>query len=267
MCTSYFFDSEFIQNATLTLTVFENHCSVHSHFCLLTIIIPVFNEEECLAELEADLSHFLKISPIPVSILFVDDGSSDNSLKLIEQMHERDARFHYLSLSKNGGLSAALKAGIDHIQTPWIGYMDADLQTKSADFINLMQYMPDYDLITGFRQKRNDSFIKKITSKIANAIRNWVIQDNIIDTGCPLKIMKADIAKRIPLFKGMHRFLPALIMLYGGNIVQVPVAHYPRHAGIAKYHLFNRIINPFFDMLAFYWMKKRYIHYQIAKEA
>lgn len=234
---------------------------------MITIIIPIYNEEGCLGKLEADLLDFLNASPIPAEVLFVNDGSSDNSQSHIEEINARDERFHYISLVKNGGLSSALKAGIDHIETSWMGYMDADLQTHAIDFIQLMQYMPDYDLITGIRTKRNDGLVKKISSKIANTIRNWVIQDHITDTGCPLKIIKTDVAKKLPLFKGMHRFLPALVMLYGGKIVQVPVPHYPRYAGNSKYHLYNRIINPFVDMLAFRWMKSRYIRYQINKKA
>lgn len=233
---------------------------------MITIVIPIFNEEGCLHELHSNLNHFLAISPIHAEILFVNDGSTDNSLHLIEQICINDNRFHYISLDKNGGLSNALKAGIDHIQTPWTGYMDADLQTQAVDFIKLMQYMPDYDLITGIRSKRLDGWIKKASSKIANTVRNWVIQDHIVDTGCPLKIIKTDMAKRIPLFKGMHRFLPALVMLYGGTVAQAPVPHYKRFAGTSKYHLYNRIINPFVDMLAFRWMKNRYIRYQITKQ-
>ncbi len=234
---------------------------------MITIIIPIYNEEKCLRKLETDLQDFLNKSPIPAEVLFVNDGSSDHSQNLIEEINARDKRIHFISLSKNGGLSSALKAGIDHIETPWMGYMDSDLQTKPIDFIKLMQYMPDYDLITGMRMKRNDGLIKKITSKIANAVRNWTIHDQVADTGCPLKIIKTDMAQRIPFFKGMHRFLPALVMLYSGKIAQVPVPHYPRYAGTSKYHLYNRLINPFVDMLAFCWMKNRYIRYHINKQA
>lgn len=234
---------------------------------MITIIVPIYNEEKCLAQLEVELRDFLNKSPIHSEVLFVNDGSTDNSQNLIEEIITHDKRFHFIMLSQNGGLSNALKAGIDHIQTPWLGYLDSDLQTKPIDFITLMQSMPDYDLITGMRLKRNDGLVKKVTSKIANTVRNWVIQDHVADTGCPLKIIKTEIAQRIPFFKGMHRFLPALVILYGGKIKQVPIPHYPRFAGSSKYHLYNRLVNPFVDMLAFRWMKNRYIRYHINKQA
>ena len=234
---------------------------------MITIIIPIYNEEECLRQLKIDLVPFLDKSPIPAKVLFVNDGSTDGSQILIDEIHEMDDRIQFLTLSANGGLSTALKAGIDHVKSPWVGYMDGDLQTRPEDFFKLMQYMPEYDLITGVRIHRNDGLIKKISSRIANTVRNFVLHDHIIDTGCPLKIIKREAAVALPLLQGMHRFLPALILLYGGKVMQVPIDHFPRYAGSAKYNLGNRMIGPFIDMLAFRWMKERHIHYHISKKS
>ncbi len=117
--------------------------------------------------------------------------------------------------------------------------------------------------MTGVRSKRQDSFVKNISSTIANGIRRAFTHDGMDDTGCPLKIIKTDFAKKIPMFKGLHRFLPAMILLQNGKIKQVPVRHFPRIAGEAKYHLWNRLIGPFVDCFAYLWMKKKYIHYNI----
>lgn len=233
----------------------------------MVIVIPVYNEEESLPRLYTELDAFLDRSPVPTSVLFVNDGSSDNSQELIEYIAARDPRYHFLQLHNNCGLSTALKAGIDHCQSDIIAYMDADLQTSPADFLLLLGYLPEYDLVTGIRAERKDGLIKKFSSAIANAIRRMIIDDHIEDTGCPLKIGKAACLKSIPFFDGMHRFLPALIQMTGGRVKQIPVKHYPRLEGTPKYHLFNRLVGPFFDTLGFRWMQRRYIHYVIDKQS
>ncbi len=232
----------------------------------LTIIIPVFNEEESILRLKLEMDRFLKESPVSSSILFVDDGSTDGSLALMKRFVEEAPEWYaYLSLKHNQGLSSALKAGIDHIQTPYLGYIDADLQTTPFDFLLFFDEMESYTMINGIRQKRSDTFVKKLSSKIANGFRRMMIKDGIEDTGCPLKIIETRAARELPFFKGMHRFIPALIQLKGGTVKQIPVRHFPRLEGEAKYHLFNRLVGPFVDTLAFRWMQKRNIRYEIGQ--
>ena len=168
-----------------------------------------------------------------------------------------------MSFKKNSGLSAAIKAGFDYTNTSLVGYIDADLQTDPEDFNLLLNKISDYDLVTGVRTKRKDSLVKNISSFIANSIRRLFTNDNVDDTGCPLKIIKTSFAKKIPMFRGIHRFLPAMILLQGGRIHQVPVRHYPRMAGKAKFGFFNRLFGPLMDCFAYLWMKKKYINYQI----
>ena len=160
-------------------------------------------------------------------------------------------------------MSCAIKAGIDNIDTELIGYIDADLQTTPFDFNKLLKYISDYDSVIGFRKKRQDTFSKKIQSKIANYIRRKLIDDGIKDTGCPLKVIKTSVAKKIPFFKGMHRFLPALIQLQGGMVKQVEVQHFQRVAGVSKFNMFNRAFKSLVDAFAFRWMRNRYIKYKI----
>ncbi|HBG58498.1 glycosyltransferase family 2 protein [Proteiniphilum sp. UBA5259] len=228
-----------------------------------TIIVPVYNEEENIYSLEEKLRQFLSHSLFPTCVLFADDGSKDDSLQRIQEICTRNTSFFYIRLKKNGGLSAALKAGIDHTFSEYVGYMDADLQTDPEDFNLLLQDIARYEMVTGIRANRKDSFFKNLQSKIANGYRRMMTHDGISDTGCPLKVMHTEVARRIPFFNGMHRFLPALILLQNGRVKQTPVRHYPRMAGTSKYHLWNRLSGPFVDCFAYRWMKKRYINYDV----
>ena len=120
-------------------------------------------------------------------------------------------------------------------------------------------------MVNGIRAKRKDTLIKRLSSKLANSYRRLMINDAIQDTCCPLKILKSSYAREMPFFIGMHRFLPALVQLHGGKVKQLPITHSPRYAGTSKYHLLNRLVGPFFDTLAFRWMRSRYIRYKIAE--
>lgn len=229
-----------------------------------TVIIPVYNEEDNLLRVESELASFLKTAKMKSCILFVNDGSKDNSAQLIEKICLNREDMFYISFVNNSGLSAALKAGIDYAESPYVGYIDADLQTAPEDFNILLEHAPDYALVMGIRTGRKDSFVKKASSKIANSFRRMMTHDGAADTGCPLKVIKTDYAKRIPFFTGMHRFIPALIQLQtGGTMKQIPVRHFPRIAGTSKYHLWNRLTGPFKDCFAYRWMKKRYINYAV----
>lgn len=227
-----------------------------------TIIVPVYNEEDNIFNLEKKLKEFIEQSPIRACVLFVDDCSKDKSRRLIRKVCGNE-HFFFVGLAKNSGLSAALKAGIDETYSTYVGYLDADLQTTPEDFNLLIPYLDDFEMVMGIRAKRDDSFSKRVSSKIANGFRRFMTNDGIEDTGCPLKIMRTESARRIPLFNGMHRFLPALIQLQNGKVKQVPVRHFPRMAGVSKFNLRNRLVAPFIDCFAYRWMKKRYINYQV----
>ncbi|MDT0644421.1 glycosyltransferase [Zunongwangia sp. F363] len=228
-----------------------------------TIIVPLYNEQENLRRVEEALTKYIEIAKKKTCVLFVNDGSVDESLVIIKDICSRNPDFKFISFEKNCGLSAAIKAGFDYAHTPLIGYIDSDLQTDPEDFNILMDYIAEYDLVTGHRADRKDSFVKNMSSLVANGIRRSFTHDGMDDTGCPLKIIKADYAKRIPMFKGLHRFLPAMILLQKGKVVQVPVRHYPRIAGKAKFHLLNRLVGPFIDCFAYLWMKRNYINYNV----
>lgn len=231
----------------------------------LTILIPVYDEENCIQLLVLELNKFLDQVSIPTGVLFINDGSTDGGLDLIEQICLDDDRYSFISLAHNSGLSTALKAGIDHCKTSLIGYMDADIQTSPLDFLKLLPYADEYALVTGYRVGRKDTVVKKLSSLLANSFRQWLLEDDIIDTGCPLKIMQATIAKQLPFFKGMHRFIPDAVILLGGKVKQVPVQHFPRFAGKSKYNLLNRSFGPLIAAIVFRWMQRNAIHYHIQK--
>ncbi|MDE7401987.1 MAG: glycosyltransferase [Muribaculaceae bacterium] len=232
-----------------------------------TIVVPIYNEIDNMGAIEQRLGDFLKHSSRKACVLLVNDGSSDGSLEAIRDLCRRNPDFYYISLAKNSGLSAAIKAGIDSTFSPLVGYIDADLQTDPEDFNLLLPYADEYALSMGIRAKRKDTLAKKLQSKIANKFRRSMTGDDAIDTGCPLKIIQTPYAKRIPFFTGMHRFLPALISLQNGTVRQVPVRHYPRTAGVSKFSLRNRFWGPLGDCFAFRWMRSRYINYSLGESS
>ncbi|MFT4673948.1 MAG: dolichol-phosphate mannosyltransferase [Patiriisocius sp.] len=231
-----------------------------------TIIVPVYNEEDNLDRVEKELLAYAKIAIKKTAILFVNDGSTDNSLAMIDSMCSRNEVFRFISFKENKGLSAAIKAGFDHVTSDLVGYIDSDLQTAPEDFNKLLEHTDTFDLVTGVRSERKDNFVKNMSSIIANSIRRGFTHDGMDDTGCPLKVIKTEYAKRIPMFKGLHRFLPAMILLQEGTVTQIPVRHFPRVAGTAKFGVWNRLLGPLMDCFAYLWMKKKYINYSISKK-
>ncbi|WP_037321826.1 glycosyltransferase family 2 protein [Salegentibacter sp. Hel_I_6] len=228
-----------------------------------TIIVPIFNEIESLPRLFEYLQNYLQTASLKSCVLLVDDGSSDGSASTIEKFCLEQEAFSCLLFDKNYGKGAALKAAFDHTKTPLLGYLDADLQTHPQDFELLLPYIKDFGLVTGWRKNRKDTLVKRISSKTGNAVRIFFTHDNIHDTGCPLKIMHTEYARKIPMFKGLQRFLPAMILLQEKKIKEVVINHFPRIEGYSKYNFKNRFLGPLVDCFAYVWIKKSYIDYSI----
>lgn len=228
---------------------------------LLSIVVPLYNEADNVILLTEKIHESLK--DYMYQIIYVDDFSTDDTRKTIEKMN--DSKVHLIVLKKNYGQSLALAAGIDYAEGDYIVTMDGDLQNDPSDIPEMLRYAisEDYDVVTGIRQKRQDSWVKKIPSKIANFLVRGITKLDVKDNGCALKVFKKDIAKDLNLYGEMHRFITLLAHLEGAQIKQVPVKHHARHSGISKYGL-ERVFKVVADMMLLLFIRKyfqRPIHF------
>jgi dolichol-phosphate mannosyltransferase len=229
----------------------------------LSVVVPVFNEEESLPVLIPKLVEVLKSLPFSYEMIFVDDGSSDGSRRILKDMTSQYSSLRILGFKENRGLSAALIAGMREARGKKIVTLDSDLQNDPKDIPVLLEYLDRYDMATGWRQERQDQWLKRVSSKIANAVRNWLSGENIRDSACTLRAFKKECFEEIPLFNGMHRFFSTLVKMEGYRVVEVPVSHHPRKFGKSKYNIRNRMVQSFIDLLVVGWMKRRTIRYEI----
>ena len=229
----------------------------------ISVVVPVFNEEESLPLLVPSLVGVLNLLAMSYEVVFVDDGSSDRSWEILTGMISEYPFFRAIRFRENRGSSAALVAGVREARGGKIVTLDSDLQNDPADIPKLLGYLDHYDMAAGWRKKRNDPWLRRISSKIANAIRNWLSGEKINDSVCPLRVFKKECFEEIPKFNGMHRFLPTLMKMEGYRVVEVPVSHHPRRFGKSKYNIRNRMWRSFIDLLAVRWMKSRHIHFEI----
>ncbi|WP_435622970.1 glycosyltransferase family 2 protein [Flagellimonas sp.] len=220
---------------------------------LLSIVVPLYNEQDNVALLTEKIHESLQ--GYTYEIVYVDDFSTDNTRKVVKEMN--DGQVHLIELKKNYGQSLALAAGIDYAKGEYIITMDGDLQNDPSDIPSMLNYAvtDEYDVVTGIRQKRKDSLVKKIPSKIANFMVRRVTKLDIKDNGCALKVFTKDIAKGLNLYGEMHRFITLLAHLEGGQIKQVPVKHHARHAGVSKYGL-ERVFKVVADMMLLLFIRK-----------
>jgi glycosyltransferase involved in cell wall biosynthesis len=225
--------------------------------------VPVYNEEENLSVLIPQIAEVLKPLGKTYEMIFVDDGSKDHSRRLLKEMVLQYPQIRILGFKKNCGETAAGAAGIKEARGGIIITIDADLQNDPKDIPKMLDYLKEYDMVTGWRQKREDSWVKRITSKIANRIRNSLSGEEIQDSGCTFRAYKRECLQNLKLYKGMHRFIPTLVKMEGYRVTEIPIAHHPRKFGVSKYTTWNRMWRAFIDLLAVKWMKSRHIHYEI----
>ncbi len=220
---------------------------------LLSIVVPLYNEEDNAVLLTEKIHESLV--GYTYQIIYIDDFSTDRTKQVVKEM--RDEKVHLIELKKNYGQSLALAAGIDYAEGEYIITMDGDLQNDPSDIPEMLSYAVkgEFDLITGIRQKRKDSLVKKIPSKIANFLVRRVTKLDIKDNGCALKVFTKDIAKDLNLYGEMHRFITLLAHLEGAQIKQVPVKHHARHAGVSKYGL-ERVFKVVADMMLLLFIRK-----------
>src|SRR5436305_14784661 len=224
----------------------------------VSVVVPVFNEEENMSILQSELRTAL--AGLDYEIVFVDDGSIDRSAEKIETA----PNIRVLRFEKNAGQSAALYAGVRAARGKTIVMIDGDLQNDPADIPRLLEEISrGTDLVCGYRAKRKDTITKRLTSRIANFVRSRFTKDYVRDTGCTLKAMRRESADALAPFKGMHRFIPALIRGAGYRLVEIPVNHRPRRFGQTKYGFGNRALRATVDMFGVRWLLSRRFNYKI----
>jgi dolichol-phosphate mannosyltransferase len=223
----------------------------------LSVVIPYRDEALSLPALHAELCEVLDAFSFKSEIIFVDDASRDEGGTIVRALAAKDRRVRGLSLSPRCGQSAALSAGFRAARGEIVATLDADLQNVPADLPRLIAGLDHADCVCGVRQLRQDPLAKRLGSRAANSFRRFVLSDGISDIGCSIRVMRASSLSRVKLFRGGHRFLPALLAMEGARIVELPVRHRARQHGASKYGLVRRLIESSFDLLAVYWMKRR----------
>lgn len=239
--------------------------SLHPPRHWISVVIPIKDERENIPLLASQLLKFFESRPesgaAAFELVFVDDGSVDGSGSLLDQLAVQFPAIRVIHLDRNHGQTAAFDAGFREARGELVATMDGDLQYDPNDFAKLLPFVERYDLVCGRRQARHDNLVRRWSSTIANQVRNWAVHDGISDTGCSMKVFKRAVVKRLPPFKNMHRFFPALAQMYGFTVTEVPVQHFPRAHGISKYGIGNRLFAGLYDLFAVRWMQKRCLNY------
>jgi glycosyltransferase involved in cell wall biosynthesis len=233
----------------------------------ISVVIPAFNEQENVEPLTRELVPHLEALGRSFELLLVNDGSTDATLARARALARAEPRLRVLSLTPRSGQSAAFDAGFRAARGAWILTLDADLQNDPADIARLLEASAGWDGVVGWRRVRRDNWLRRVSSRFSNAVRNRLSGDQIIDTGCSLKLVRRQALASLKMYDGMHRFLPTLLRLEGWRVREIPVSHRPRQRGRSKYNIRNRALRAFVDLLAVRWMRQRRFRYQVREEA
>jgi dolichol-phosphate mannosyltransferase len=234
----------------------------------LSVVIPVYNEEDNLQPLWEELRPALEGLGQKFEVVFVDDGSHDRSTEIIRGFRERDARVRLVRLKANAGETAATDAGFRAARGQWVVTMDADLQNDPADIPRLLAHLDRWDAVTGWRVNRSagDDWLRRLSSRVANRIRNRLSEESIQDSGCTFRAFRRECLRGLVLYRGFHRFIPTLLRMRGYRVLEIPVNHRARRHGQSKYGVGNRAFVAFADLLAVRWMKSRLLRYEVAED-
>jgi glycosyltransferase involved in cell wall biosynthesis len=230
----------------------------------LSLIAPVYNEVD---NLEPLLERVVETfgDRLDWELVLVDDGSTDGSSERIDALAEREPRLRGVHFAGNRGQSSAVAAGLRVARAPLLATLDADLQNDPGDLPAMIEALGAADAVVGYRLKRRDTVVRRLSSRIANGIRNRISGDSIRDTGCSLKVFRAEAIRAVPFFDGMHRFMPTLLRYHGYEVREHPVSHHPRVAGVSKYGIRNRALRALLDLLAVRWMRSRLVDMPIER--
>lgn len=235
----------------------------------VSIVIPVKDEAESIAAVARELNSVMSRTPWTWECIWVDDGSADESLSLIEAMALEDTHHRFISFEKNAGQSAAFWAGFREAKGKVLATMDGDGQNDPADIPFLVEIVLSgrADMANGYRQKRRDNLVRRISSRIANGFRNLVTGKTVRDVGCSTRSFRRECVKDLPRFAGMHRFLPSLVSMRGFTLAEAPVNHRPRLQGASKYGIGNRLWVGLLDTFGVWWLRRRAFSYRIARRS
>jgi dolichol-phosphate mannosyltransferase len=233
----------------------------------LSVVIPVYNEEESLPLLWAELAGVLDGLALPFEVIFVDDGSQDRSAEIVRAFRDADPRVRLVQLKTNAGETAATDAGFKAARGRWVVVMDADLQNDPHDIPRLLAQLDTWDAATGWRAHRDagDDWLRRLSSRVANYVRNRLSDEAIHDSGCTFRAFRRECLRDLTLYRGFHRFVPTLLKMRGYRVIEIPVNHRPRRFGASKYGVRNRVVVAFVDLLAVRWMKSRLLRYEVTE--
>lgn len=228
-----------------------------------SVVIPLKNEAGNIAGLIDELEPVMTSLGQSWELICVDDGSTDETRQILKDLQMQKDYLRLILFKKNYGQSSAFDAGFKAARGEFVITLDGDGQNDPKDIHRMIPMIQDCDLVCGIRTKRKDSFTKRLSSRLANFVRQRICEDDVEDTGCSLKVYRRSCLEKIKMFNGMHRFLPALFKIEGFRIQQIPVNHRERLRGKSNYNLFNRSFNTVADLWAVRWMKKRHLDYKI----
>lgn len=231
-----------------------------------SVIVPIKNEEENIAELIDEIEPVMKTMGHHWELICIDDGSTDRSLLILQNLCRTKPFLRVLAFTRNFGQSSAFAAGFEAARGEFIITLDGDRQNDPADIPKLTAAIADADLVVGWRVNRRDPLSKRLTSKLSNFVRSRLCRDGVHDTGCSLKVYRKSALVKIKLFHGMHRFLPALFIMEGFRVKEIPVTHRERAKGKTKYNFLNRSLGPIIDMFVVRWMRHHRLRHQIREE-
>lgn len=233
---------------------------------LISVVVPCYNEQDNLEPLINTLTEVLNPLKVAYEIVVTDDCSKDDSWNILEKIAAANPRVVAQRFEKNAGQSAALWAGIKAARGQYIATLDADMQNDPRDLPKFLEAMKTADCVCGNRKAKRaegDNFIRQISSKIANGVRNWITHETVSDSGCCYRMFKRECAADLKFFKGMHRFLPTLFKIEGFTVAEIPVNHQHRLAGVSKYGVWNRVFASSYDLFAVRWMQKRMFRFKV----
>lgn len=235
----------------------------------VSVVVPVYNEQGNLAPLIEEIEQALQQHP-QFEIVYVDDGSSDGTREELTQLQQQHPKLKVIKHDGNFGQSASIVSGVRAAQYEWIVTLDGDGQNNPADIPALLntlsQQAQDKVIVVGNRAKRNDNWLRRLSSRIGNGIRNACLKDDCPDTGCSLKLFPRSTFLQLPHFNHLHRYIPALYKRAGFTVLNVPVSHRPRTQGVSKYGVMNRLWVGIFDLMGMMWLIRRPCHPELKND-